>query len=527
MKKNMFYTAAVLLAGAVMAACSGSEDMTSDNAAEPQTPAQQGVVELSGTIGGKGDLTRTIASDGKGSWAVGDQFAIYYQTASGHSTAVATINSVNESNGSANFTADLNRPKAGNSEVTLIYPASAHNGHGGIKANALAEQDGTLATISERFDIETGLTTLSVEERANMPAKATLNSDVQMQPQVCLYTLNLKKSDNSNLSATKLEISDGTHSYTVNPTGGVATNSFTVALLPTTGASFTFAATTTESGRVYTKQAVTLGTCTSANVGDVFDKDGNIYEVSNVPGVIYGKNFSNITLQSGKFYSSNLTLEAGGGITPVAMIAYVGAAGSADSSTGEGSGNFRGLAMAMSDVNNTNYAWASSGQGYGETCAGVYMSDNFYNHRDCADMKGIDNTRILANHTCSASHSHPAAEAAYNYSVAGFTPLSLGCSNWFLPSSGQWFKFFEACGVSLSSWTAVWWYSPGGASDYTKVVTNTMNNAGANYSSSMWSSSQDAANSAVRVLFYASDGVYVSNYNGKTDARRVRPFLAF
>lgn len=268
---------------------------------------------------------------------------------------------------------------------------------------------------------------------------------------------------------------------------------------------------------------MTLATCTSANVGHVFDKDGNVYEVSNGPGVIYGANFSNKTLESGKFYTSNLTLEAGGGITPVAMIAYVGAAGSPDSS--EGASAYRGLAVAMSDVNNTDYYWALTDKGYRETCAGVYMSDNFTDHRDCKDMKGIDNTRILANHTCRASHSHPAAEAAYNYSVAGFTPSDLGCSNWFLPSSGQWFKFFEACGVNLSSWTS-WRYSPGGASDYTKVVTNTMNNAGANYSSFMWSSSQHYGYNVVLVYFHASGGVSV-DYDWKDCTHRVRPFLAF
>jgi len=178
-------------------------------------------------------------------------------------------------------------------------------------------------------------------------------------------------------------------------------------------------------------------------------------------------------------------------------------------------------------VNATNYAWAPSGKGYGETCAGVYQNSTFTNHRDCADMKGIDNTRILANHTCSASHSHPAAEAAYNYSVEGFTPSDLGCSNWFLPSSGQWFKFFEACGVdvsSSSSWTN--WGANNVAGDYAKTA-GLMNNAGANYSSYMWSSSQYDAGSAVNVGFTTSFGVDVLNFSLKANTYRVRPFLAF
>ena len=50
MRKNIFYTAALLLAGAVMAACSGSDDITSDITPEPQPSVEVGTVELSGTL---------------------------------------------------------------------------------------------------------------------------------------------------------------------------------------------------------------------------------------------------------------------------------------------------------------------------------------------------------------------------------------------------------------------------------------------------------------------------------------------
>ena len=530
MKKNMFYTAAVLLAGAVMAACSGSEDITSNTTPEPQTSAQQGVVELSGTIGGKGAMTRTIASDGKGSWAVGDQFAIYYQTTSGHSTAVATINSVNESNGSANFKVSLYYPKTGESNVTLIYPASAHNGNGGIKTDALAEQDGTLAGINNNgLDIETATTGLTVEEQAGKYSKATLNSDVQMQPQVCLYKLTLKKkSTNTNLSAKKLEISDGTHNYTVTP--AYATSSFTVALLPANGADFTFAATTKESGRVYTKQAVTLGTCTSANVGHVFDKDGNIYEVSNGPGVIYGKSFSNKTLESGNFYTQDLTLEAGGGITPVAMIAYVGD-GSANSIE-TGRDDLHGLAIAMQDCSSSNTGtgnWSGSTKTTwctqnSATCTS-HSSTNVTVARGWKD--GISMTSTLASAT---EHTHYAAKGAANYQYDTSNPsaaLPSDCSGWFLPSLGQWQliiqglvskKKGEAYTTPITNYSSNNKYM---TSDYLNSI---LTNAGAAglQPSDYWSSEYSSLG-AWNVYFltgYASNGSKTNNYY-------VRAVLAF
>ena len=91
----MLYAVALLLTGAVMTACSGSEDITGNTTPEPQTPTVKGAVMLKGTIGGKDATTRTIADDGKGTWSEGDQLAIYYQTTSGYSTAVATVNSIN------------------------------------------------------------------------------------------------------------------------------------------------------------------------------------------------------------------------------------------------------------------------------------------------------------------------------------------------------------------------------------------------------------------------------------------------
>lgn len=305
MKKNVFHTAILLLTSVMMAACSGNDDIVNNTNPEPQATTKGNVVVLSGTLGSKDSQTRTIATDGKGSWVEGDQFAIYYVTEDdGHASATATVNSIN-ANGSANFTASLESPKTGNNGVTLIYPASAHDGNGGFETDALMEQEGTLDYINEHgLDIETATTTMNVEETA-----ATLNSDVKMQPEVCLYTMNLRENSSySNLTTTtKLVIKDNDHTYTITPT--TPTNSFTVALLPIQSSGISFTATTNDETTFYTKQDdVTLANCTTDNVGDVFDEDGNIYRVSRGPGATYYKLFYGKALYAGKFYNSNVTL---------------------------------------------------------------------------------------------------------------------------------------------------------------------------------------------------------------------------
>ena len=170
---------------------------------------------------------------------------------------------------------------------------------------------------------------------------------------MCLYTMNLRNYYTStSISATKLQISDNKgHSYTITPTA--ATNSLTVALLPVNNASFTFTATTTDAVYSYTKlDGVTLANCTSDNVGDVFDKDGNIYRSSSAPGAIYSKTFTNKYLYAKQFYSQNLSLNPvyPPTIKRVAMIAYVGNASDCS----------HGLAIALTDESG-GHSWSSAG----------------------------------------------------------------------------------------------------------------------------------------------------------------------
>ena len=539
-KKNIFYTVALLLAGTMITACSGGDDVTNDVTPVSQPVAEAGdVVELSGTLGSKSDVTRAIDAEGNGSWEVGDQFAVYYETTNGNASTVARVNSVN-GDGSANFTAVLHNPKGGDNSVKLVSPASAHDGEGGFKTDALMNQGGTLEYINKHgLDIETATATMSVE---GMTAKLT--EEVTMEPQVCLYTMNLYKDRyNNSLSATKLEIIDitGNHCYTITPTS--ATSSFTVALLPASWNKFTFSATSTDEKSIFTKQDdVTLANCTANNVGDVFDKDGNIYKVSKVIGVIYTEDFTRIQLNKGKFYSQNELVLSTAIIDPspaVAMIAYVGENGSVETGS-----NYRGLAIAMRDSNKENTKnpnenwWESTGwstqrnpwSSVGNTgpCTSS-VSDDVTVARGLKN--GISMTDELAsdNHTTTTGHTHWAARVARNYNVTRPDDTS----DWFLASLGQWQLILQGLITKQDNLTE--FYSgeipcgdnEAGNPDMTySHLGPILSKAGVSLGPCYWSSSEYSVSDAWTVGLAADDGAafVISKTYGSF---HIHPVLAF
>lgn len=226
-----------------------------------------------------------------------------------------------------------------------------------------------------------------------------------------------------------------------------------------------------------------------------------------------------VICSNGHIHDNVSDINCGG--TASAMIVYVGNAGTADAS----SATYKGLAVALTDAS-TSAAWYGTGSSYSSTC--VYQNSTFSNHYGYADMKGIQNTNQMADKTgnCASHTTHAAAAAAKNYSSTVAVPAN--CSQWFLPSSGQWFRMFRNATLNLT-WSN-WGYSSGSGSDYNKV-NKMFTDAGANsavFSSGAlyWSSSGYDTNRAVRVRFDSSVGVSVDS-NNKSYTYRVRAFLAF
>ena len=144
-----------------------------------------------------------------------------------------------------------------------------------------------------------------------------------------------------------------------------------------------------------------------------------------------------IISSDGCIYANKAAVEAAGK-TGAAMICYIGAAGTADSSPGAGS--YNGLAIALSD---TGGAWCDHPS---EQC----LPEIFPNQTSGqSDMKGIQNTKDLQNHS---THTHDAANAVRTFSVM---PPS-DTSGWFIPSYGQLWKYLQWCGITSG-------YQTGGA----------------------------------------------------------------
>ena len=239
MKTIKFLSMTVLaLVGAVMTGCTNDDNIID----EPQQPASKSnVVTLTTTVSldGGAATTRALTSGGVKTFAAGETMALVYQNTSSAtvkvvSTALTDGDITNEGK-SATFTFELTDPDR-SENVTYIYPAAMANADGSVNYDALASQDGTLATLSSTLDLATYS---AAWDEGSLPT-ATLEN------QLAILALTLK--DNATPTAnditstiTGMTVSDGTYSYAV--TRSAAAGPIYVAIRPTTSADITVTAT--------------------------------------------------------------------------------------------------------------------------------------------------------------------------------------------------------------------------------------------------------------------------------------------
>ena len=149
---------------------------------------------------------------------------------------------------------------------------------------------------------------------------------------------------------------------------------------------------------------VALSAVTRAYVGSVVTTDGNVYATA--------------------------AAATAANETAVAIIAYVGSAGSVEDSNA----SYKGLAIAMDDANDGEKC-----QWYTEN-SGTCVNETAYSLTADTYKNGIECTNTLVNSNGSVTtecngHTHAAAIAARNNNN---TAAPSGASNWFLPSMGQW-----------------------------------------------------------------------------------------
>ena len=315
--------AALLIAGAIMTGC-----ISGDNIDNPLQPANNdNVLTLTTTVSLDGGAIDT--STGKKTFEATNTIAVIYKNASNETKRAESGSLTLSADGTkATFTVLLTNPNR-NSAIRYIYPysmskdvatdATITSDDATINYSGLfSSQDGNLITLGKNYDLAVFDGNLSGTQ---LPATASLTNPLA----ICALTL----TDGTNAitsSVTSLNVSDGTNTYHLSPSGlstiyvamkPVASKNiaFTAATGSKTYFKTTALAQTLAASKIYTSVSVSM---VELAVGSVFCDDGSVYASKDVA--------------------------TAASKTPVAMIAYLG------SENGEASPYNHGLALAMSDA---------------------------------------------------------------------------------------------------------------------------------------------------------------------------------
>lgn len=331
--KNFLSMAALALMGAMMTGCSSDDNF--DN--PQQIENKSNVVTLTTSVAlDAGATTRALTGEGVKTFAVGEQMAIVYSNGSGMVKAVSRAlkaDDIKDAGTIASFTFDLETPDK-SIDVTYIYPASMARADGSINYDALANQDGTLASLASNLDLATYEGEWLGE---NLPS-------CTLQNQLAILALTLKDSDGANEitgNVTGVTVKADEDTYTVNRSA--AAGPIYVAIKPI--ASKNVVVTTTGGSKDYVK-LLTEKTYASGNGYSVSWRMTPIIPFTEATANDVGR----VIAIDGKVYD-NTTIATAVNTTAVAIISYVGNPGDV------GVGWYRGLAIGMSDYAGGRVLW--------------------------------------------------------------------------------------------------------------------------------------------------------------------------
>ena len=328
--------AALALVGAVMTGCSKDDVMAIDKQQQTDDTSKKTVI-MTTTVGlNAAAKTRALTGEGVKTFAVGEQMAIVYSNGSGMVKAVSRplkADDIKDAGTSASFTFDLETPDK-SIDVTYIYPASMARADGSINYDALANQDGTLASLASNLDLATYEGEWLGE---NLPS-------CTLENQLAILALTLKDSDGANEitgNVTDVTVKADEDTYTV--TRSAAAGPIYVAIKPI--ASKNVVVTTTGGSKDYVK-LLTEKTYASGNGYSVSWRMTPIITLPEANANDVGR----VIAIDGKVYD-NTTIATAVNTTAVAIISYVGNPKDA------GVGWYRGLAIGMSDAVIDRVVW--------------------------------------------------------------------------------------------------------------------------------------------------------------------------
>ena len=230
----------------MITACSSND--IEQTAPQPSNRAEG--IPFTATISiGESATTRALSEDATNNkivttWAAGEKVALI------HNDVIDVVEVQSVSDGLATITGTLTGSPANNDPVTIIYPSSAADGTtGNVKSDLLAAQDGTLATIAEKYDVRKGAGTL------NVGATATLYGNVSLTNQFAIFKFTTKNYDASaDINVSPLTITIGTQDYTITPTS--PTNVIYAVLPAVSSQTVSFSGTVGSMPYVYSKADV-------------------------------------------------------------------------------------------------------------------------------------------------------------------------------------------------------------------------------------------------------------------------------
>ena len=297
--KNFLSIAALALMGAMMTGCSSDDNF--DN--PQQIENKSNVVTLTTSVAlDAGATTRALTGEGVKTFAVGEQMAIVYSNGSGM--------------------------------VKAVSPASMARADGSINYDALANQNGTLASLASNLDLATYEGEWLGE---NLPS-------CTLQNQLAILALTLKDSNGANEitgNVTDVTVKADEDTYTV--TRSAAAGPIYVAIKPI--ASKNVVVTTTGGSKDYVK-LLTEKTYASGNGYSVSWRMTPIIPFTEATANDVGR----VIAIDGKVYD-NTTIATAVNTTAVAIISYVGNPGDV------GVGWYRGLAIGMRDYTGGRVLW--------------------------------------------------------------------------------------------------------------------------------------------------------------------------
>ena len=405
MKTNKHFLWLPVMAALLLCTSCSSDDAETSVPTAPAAP-EGTIIHYVATVGDDGVTRATLNSSKKYEFESGDQLVITGTNISG--TLTIQAGDVGKTTG-ATFEGDLTYTGSGTPaddlELQAVLVSTSDAMTSLTYASATYPTTAIASTLAE-----------AVQKYSHLTATTTYAAkSFLLQQQTAFLNFTVTLTDGTTAS-TALDITIKNGGSTVR-TGSVTTvddsgikAKFVAAMAPgTTMSSATF--------QLGTKSAVSFGGTTTLAANKIYNISKTISSL--LPGVT-SSDVGKVIAANGQMYV-DADAASTAGTTAVAIIAYVGSAGSVDAS----STTYKGLAIALTDANSgSTCAWYTAANG---TC----LSQKTNNIATAITYKnGIASTNTLT----SDGHTHAAATAAKNFSAARPT----GASAWFLPSMGQW-----------------------------------------------------------------------------------------